>query len=110
MSILDFITPGDKEPEPLEIVLLGDKFARAMLGHSVAVNDPPRAVYSLVLLTDIIKTLSKVSTGQAQASVSAMVGRVTKTHGDKAPLFVDDSVSRPTSVHKNRIVTPGGRR
>ena len=88
------------------IVLLGDEYEEAFLGHDVSVEHPPRAVYSLVLLTRLEKLRMGVGKAKAQASVGALVQSVTTTHGDRAPVFVDDAVSRERD--RPRIIRPGG--
>ena len=109
-----------KEPDPPKVVLLDDRYSRAIIGHNVSVHDPPRLVYSLVLLTDLMRKLDhknggKLTEEQTMERVASMVRKVTKDHGASAPVFVDDSQSRISRTPakekpKNRIITRGGHR
>jgi len=106
MSIFD-----PPPPEPVKIVMLGDAYAKAIIGHNVSVHDPPRLVYSLVLLTDLVRKRKGVTEEAARERVSAMVKAATKEHKASAPVFVDDSmtrISRTPAKEQGRIIRPGG--
>lgn len=101
---------NEQDDDPLDptppMVVLDDDYETAFLGHDVSVNYLPRAVYSLPLLTACERQRLDCDEDKAMESIGAMVQKITTDHGDTAPLFVDDAISR-SKREKSRIITPG---
>ncbi len=81
-------------------VVLEDAYESALLGHTVAHNAQPRFVYSLNLLARREQGRAHISPEKARESVWKMVQDITEKHGDRAPLFIDDEISRGTPARK----------
>ena len=98
-----------EQPEEQPIIILDDVYRSAFLGHSISPLEPPRAVYSLPLLSIIEGKRLVKKEEEAQQSVLAMMRQIYKEHGNRSPHFVDDSIRREPKKEKNRIIRPGGR-
>lgn len=93
---------------PPSIIALQDAYHGALIGHTVSPAAGPRYAYSLNMLARMKSRELNVSIERAREVVWEMVGDVIRMHGDRAPLFVDDAVSRPELVNeKSRIIVPG---
>ena len=99
-------TPETTELPP--IISLDDTYAGALIGHTVSPLRGPQYVYSLNALARIKSRQLNKSLEHVRVDVMAMVNEVQTRHGDEAPLFVDDAVSRPgIEKEKSRIIIPG---
>ena len=76
------------------LVSLETIYQSAFLGCTVAVQGPPRLVYSLPLLARREQARSRVGLDRAQEIISELVRQVTAAHGNEAPVFLDDSITR----------------
>ena len=95
-------------PEPPPTISLESDYDGAIIGHTVSPATGPRFVYSLNALARMRSVRQNRSLEVAREDVWGMVCDVTRQHGDAAPLFVDDEVSRPgISKEKSRIIVPG---
>ena len=108
--------PSEDQPT---LILLDDIYEPAFLGPDMSVNHLPRASYSLPMLASIEGGLIKLGKGgvvpdgmelaeAAQNSIGEMVHQVTSEHGDNAPIFIDDSMTRPPEKPKTKIIRPRG--
>ena len=86
--------PGEDPPDQVPIIMLEDFYVKAFLGHSVSLTERPRAVYSLPHLAIREARRLKCGEDEAQDAVISMVEEISTTHGDNAPIFVDDEVAR----------------
>jgi hypothetical protein len=99
-------TPQPKEP-PQPVVLPTD-YDDCIIGHSLHPSAYPRFAYSLTKLAKREQRRQNlVSLDAARASIWELVTCITRDHGDRAPLFIDDT----HSVEDNtpRIIVPFGR-
>ncbi len=108
MGNITNINENYQDAPPPAMVVLEDFYEKAFIGHDVSLTHHPRACYSLPLLSKIERARMKCDEEKAQHSVIAMVKSVTGDHGDEAPVFVDDSITR-VKKERSRIVRPGGR-
>lgn len=90
------------------MIVLEEFYERAFIGHDVSADHHPRACYSLPLLAKLERKRMQCDEARAQTSVVDIVRMVTKEHGDHAPVFVDDSITR-VEKERSRIIRPGGR-
>lgn len=100
--------PPEPAPEGAIVVLLPDDYRRALLGNHVSPLEPPRAVYSLPLLSQIEAKRLHTDEETAQKSVISMMRAIYQDHGNRAPIFVDDAIrrSKPREKKDKRIITP----
>lgn len=102
--------PQDQEtPQPP--IVLEDSFRGSLIGCTVS-NDTPRFVYSINSIARIVSRQDDESIEHARRSVWAFVQKLIAGHGDRAPVFVDDEISRPETLlpqkkDKSRIIVPG---
>lgn len=97
-----------EEPEGYSVILLEDCYVNALLGNSISPLEPPRAVYSLPLLSQLEAKRRGTDEQTAQASVIALMREIYKEHGNLAPIFIDDGIRNPTPrKNKSRIIVPG---
>ena len=100
-----------QEPAPDDAIIhLEDEYRHCLIGHSVSPNGKPRFVYSLTKLVkhEHSSMLLNPDIEIARASVWGLVQAITDEFGDRAPLFVDDAISRPKAP-KSLILLPNGR-
>jgi hypothetical protein len=90
------------------MIVLEEFYERAYIGHDISAGSLPHACYSLPLLAKLERKRMQCDEDQAQNSVVDIVRQITKEHGDSAPLFIDDSITR-IKKEKSRIIRPGGR-
>jgi hypothetical protein len=76
------------------IAALERMYDSATLGISVHPSQTPRICYSLPLLVRKEMARSRINEETAQQVVWGLVSKLIKEHGDLAPLFIDDGVSR----------------
>ena len=84
-------------------VAMEDCYRSALIGQTI--GEEPRFVYSLTALARIRSRQGKRSIDAAREDVGHMVFDIVTAHGDRAPVFVDDTVSQ----NKPLILRPGGR-
>lgn len=77
-----------------KLTALEPMYDSATLGITVAPNASPRICYSLELLVRKEMVRSRIKEDTARKVVWEMVNKVIEEHGDSAPLFIDDKVSR----------------
>jgi hypothetical protein len=94
--------------QPLELIVLEDVYAKALVGHTISAEGTPRAVYSLTKLVKAERTLKDMAEDPARMSIVSLIFEVTRDHGERAPIFVDDAISQPKPVEKGKIIRPGG--
>jgi len=82
---------------PESAICLDDSFSHAVIGHAVTPQGP-RFCYSLTKMATREAINLKCSVDAARESVFKLVLEITTDHGDKAPLFIDDTVSREAPV------------
>lgn len=88
-------------------VLLEDHFNDALMGVHVAFDEAPRAAYGLTKLAAIEKTRSLlVDDESARRRVWEMIQDITRAHGGRCPLFIDDAAFAKDEGPK--LWTPGG--
>jgi len=85
------------DPTPEGIACLDDSYAYALIGRTIHPDGETRFCYSLS------KMLKRENV--APAEIFKLVQEVTADLGDRAPLFIDDSVSTEEKV---RILGPSG--
>ena len=94
--------------DPIEIqtaVALDDAFRSALIGQTL--DEQPRFAYSLTALTRIMSRRNNQSPEHAAAAVGHMVFDVIEQHGDRAPMFIDDTISQPPVKEKSKIIRLG---
>lgn len=91
--------------ERTTIVALEDEFQTALIGNTLSPLEMPRFVYSLTALARLMSRKFNKSIEHAAEDVRDLVSSVALQHGNRAPLFVDD-----TPEEKSRIIVPGGMR
>lgn len=74
--------------------VLEEKYDFAQIGFTIAPNATPRFVYSLTSLAKKVQLSHRVSPERSREIVFEMVTDIIDKHGDTAPLFVDDAMSR----------------
>lgn len=81
-----------KPKEFLRPAVLEDDFAPALMGITVAHDVQPRMAYSLNKIAEIEKRRSfLVDDESARRRVWDMIQDITRRHGDRAPVFIDDA-------------------
>lgn len=76
------------------VAALERMYDSATLGIEINPTRTPRICYSLPLLVRKEMVRSRVDQETAQTIIWGLVNKIIEEHGDKAPLFVDDAVSR----------------
>lgn len=100
--------PTETTPAPEDgMVALEESFAYALIGLSVSLTARPRFCYSLTKMTNREAINLNCSPDKARESILALMEDIARDHGDRAPLFIDDSASEEKEV---RIYGPTGRR
>ncbi len=77
-----------------KLTALEPMYDSATLGITIAPNAQPRICYSLELLVRKEMARSRIKEEPARGVVMELVTRIIAEHGDSAPLFIDDAVSR----------------
>lgn len=93
------------EDDSEDMVVLGEEYEEAFLGHDVSVEHLPRAVYSLPLLLLADSLLHDGGEARSHQRVAEMVQQTTALFGDRSPIFLDDTYSRERR-EKPRIYRP----
>lgn len=92
----------DPTPTPQPPVVLDRSYDYALLGHTVAADTQPRFVYSLTLMARREEARLRVTPEGARRRIWELIQHITRTAGDRAPLFVDDAMSQ---AEEKRIIT-----
>ena len=88
-------------------VVLEPTYDCALIGHSVSYDKAPRFCYSLTTLARREEARSNCSPERAREIIWDLIQELTKTHGDQAPMFIDDAASRDElPASKSLIVLP----
>lgn len=77
----------------------------ALLGLAVHPVSGPRFAYSLNALAHKEQIRYNVSPDRARERVWEMVNDIVQTHGDLAPVFIDDSAFKPETGERKRIIS-----
>jgi hypothetical protein len=100
--------PAEPHDNADEVIVLEDQYVKALVGHTISAEGTPRAVYSLTKLVKAERTLKDMAEDPARMSIVSLIFEVTRDHGERAPIFVDDAISQPKPVEKGKIIRPGG--
>lgn len=95
------------DPAPTTKVTLEPDYDDALIGTTAAPGYASRAVYSLNTLARIRSRQGNRSIESAQEDVIEMVNDIVRTHGDRAPVFVDDSPPPAPKKGESRLILPG---
>jgi hypothetical protein len=81
---------GPTEP-PAGPIRLDNKYAGALMGHTVSATEAPRFVYSLTRLTQLVMADTKQLAEDARFTIWNTIQHLTNDFGDSAPVFIDDA-------------------
>ena len=82
-----------------------DGYDFALMGLSIHPTQGPRFAYSINALAKKESIRYNVSIDRARERVWEMVVDIVNTHGDAAPLFIDDAAFEPDVTQKKRIIS-----
>lgn len=91
------------DTQTFQALKLGDEFDGALIGATIR----GQFAYSLVILTEMAMERFALSDEQARGFVGHNIVVATQSHGDAAPVFVDDELVRGAPRKRGGIITSG---